>query len=218
MPVLDCTERTAEVVEAEIQALPRALIERIRPPPRPCYAGRAKPSRAATSTAINRNQWLITELSQIDTGHCITWADGHDKFSFVISLDRKTLSPPLHFVKVMATDHGRKTVTWGYYQPLKKNMTNVEKKYITKRKAAASGAFRFVTGVLQACKFDPNNIILGWDLDAGDKQNVIPALQYERCQQQIQCIQALRAQEPSGSTADNIQIDECSDSDEEMED
>ena len=189
------TERTAEVLEELFQSLPEAVINAIRPPERLVYAGPRRAARVAIDHALHENQWSITDLAQITTGFCLTWANGHDHCSFVIGLGRDKLSAPMHFVKVMDTDLVQQTVTWSYLHPQNKMMTCRKKRYFTKLKSSTTGAFKADFNQTQVTPFDPDNIILGWDLEPYERQNIIPNLQYLRCQQQIDVIEAARRAE-----------------------
>ena len=193
--LLSSPEHTPEAQEALIQTLPDTIINRIRPVERLVYAGPRRKARLQTQVALNSNKFLITTIDQISSGFCLTWADGHDGFSFVLNLGRKTFTQPLHFVKVLETDPIENTVTWGYFQPQKKKFRDAHRRYCTNNGAAGSGAFKLLCTTRHVCAFDPNEIILGWDIEDHERQNVIPELQCLRAQQQIKCIQAARKTE-----------------------
>ena len=180
------------------------------------YSGPRQPGRLVTQQALNLNRWLITEMSQISSGYCLTWANGHDDCSFVISLGLKKYSPPLHYVKVAETNPESKMVTWSYFKPIPKQFTDRNLKYFSKKKAGTRGAFYF-TDNRQTVPFDPDNIVLGWDLDGNESTKCIPEMQYERCQQQIKCIVAAQEQNTdasgSGAAAATGGVDSDSDSD-----
>ena len=185
---------SVEIDEDAIQTLPDAIIEMVRPPARPIYAGARQANRAATAQAMNHNAYCISEISQVKTGNLITWADGHDKFSFVITLGHQKWSKPLHFVKATDVNERRNTVTWGYYAPTSLSWTNKSIRYVGHKKARAHGAFKFVD-TRQVCAFNPSQIIIGWDLSSGERQNEIPNVQYLRLQQQIRAISAAQVAE-----------------------
>ena len=188
-----CTEPVGEVREAMIQGLPDAIIQRVRPPERLMYNGPRRASRRDTARALNLNRYCITELEQIETGYCLTLAED-DHCSFVIDLGGGLKSDPLHFVKVVRVDHDEQTVTWDYFVPTKARFSHKSLKYFSKSRCAKSSSFQLLN-VHQTVDFNPDNIVLGWDLEPHEKKGIVPEMQYLRCGEQIKVIAAARRAE-----------------------
>ena len=169
----------AEARQALLDTLPENLLRRVDPVRRPIYAGARKQRRRNAQRVIEHNPFEITTLAELTLGSMvICLAPSLDNLAFSGRLPGGGQSVPLYLLQVERTSSFENNVTWVYYKP--KAFTKNDGRYIAKVKAGTNGTFHKMSKMTQTTSFDPDELLLGWDLEEGEGAGRIPCEQYDQ--------------------------------------
>ena len=178
-PVID-PELEAETRQALLDTLPANLLKRVDPARRPVYTGPRQQRRRNAQLVIEHNEFDISDLEQLTPGSmaiCLS-PDKADESNFRVKLAGGVQSVLVYLLQVVSTSSFENTVTWVYYGP--HDFTDRPTRYIAKRKCASAGIFKKRKKSVQTHDFDPEEILLSWDLDDGETPGQIPYEQYDQ--------------------------------------
>ena len=198
---------------ARVPALPARIQNRIDRPPVAMYNGNRKNTGVAQKRAeryVQDAQWEVS-YDQMTVGSfavALAVERENDKFAFRVQLKRGEWSEPLYLVKVEGRIPSQHELKYRYYQPSK--YTDSKKRHLGKQIASHLGAFKTApAGRPVTEKFDKNEIVLSWNVDADDPKNSIPNEQYS------QIVVAMLAQQTKRQRRDMGESIEAADSDDE---